>query len=102
MKAPFAVFALLTLAACAPEPPAPVYIAPPPVTNGLVQREPDSCSLSKVQHLRGQPAGAVAAAQTDRATRVVPPGAMITQEYSAERVNFYLDDAGLIARIACG
>lgn len=102
MKAYFSPFALILLAACAPEPPPPVYVAPPPLNNGLTEREPDTCGMSKVQHLRGQPGTAVATAGIDRAYRVIPPRGLVTQEYNAQRIDFFLDDTGLIARISCG
>lgn len=37
-----------------------------------------------------------------RGYRVIPPGAMVTQDFSPARVNLDLDESGLIRRVWCG
>jgi hypothetical protein len=40
--------------------------------------------------------------QAGKAYRVLKPGAQITMDYSADRVNLELDDQGVIQRVWCG
>jgi hypothetical protein len=70
--------------------------------NGLTEREPDTCALTQAEFLRGQPGTLVPTAGLTHPYRIIQPGSIITQEYNAARVNFYLDEAGIIARISCG
>jgi hypothetical protein len=86
MKVGFATLSLLALTACAPVP----------------AQKSDSCGLSDHAYLKGQPAVAVKSAGLKQPYRVVPKGSLVTQDYSAARVNFYLDGQGVIIRIACG
>ena len=102
---------LLLLAACAPTP-EPLVAAVPGIdpltgqpvdlTPGLSDLEPDVCKSAPYRSLIGQPAAAVAAAGIAAPTRVIPLGGIITEEYSSSRINFYLDGAGVIAKISCG
>lgn len=101
MKAAFSLLVLITLVACAPAPRRQPPL-PPPVDDGVLSREPDSCGVRDAAPLRGQPGAAVARAGLKRSFRVIPPGILVTQEYEAQRINFYLDEKGLIARISCG
>lgn len=95
--------ALMLIVGCAPTPdPEPVYVPPPVFDNGLVKREPDSCGADKVSNLLGQPEGMVRTVQMPNEYRIVPFGALVTQEYNAHRIDLYLDEKGLIARITCG
>ncbi len=101
----------LFLAGCtpAPEPLPPTVPGLDPVTGqpvdltpGLNDLEPDVCKGTAYNRLIGQPAAAVATAGIMAPTRVIPLGALITEEYSSARINFYLDGAGNIAKINCG
>ena len=103
----------LTLAACAPTPePEPLIPTVPgidPVTGqpfdltpGLNDLEPDVCKGQMYSGLIGQPAAAVATAGITQPTRVIPLGSLVTEEYSSQRIDFYLDGAGNIAKISCG
>lgn len=80
----------------------PVTGQPVDVTPGLNDLEPDVCNGTAYNRLIGQPAAAVATAGIAAPTRVIPLGALITEEYSSARINFYLDGAGNIAKISCG
>ncbi len=102
-------FAVLLLAACGP---APVRDLPDggagsgpaveDVTPGLNEVEPDLCHAADFAQYLGQPASVLQGVPIGRAYRVVPHGGIITQEYSAGRVNFWLGRSGDIARIGCG
>ncbi|WP_022703235.1 I78 family peptidase inhibitor [Pseudorhodobacter ferrugineus] len=82
--------------------PEPVYVPPPVFDNGLVTREPDSCGVDKLTGLMGQPEGMLRTVQLPAEYRIVPFGTLVTQEYNSHRVDIYLDEKGLIARITCG
>jgi hypothetical protein len=38
----------------------------------------------------------------NRPYRILPPGSMMTMDYSPSRVNFELDENGVVKRIFCG
>lgn len=105
-----AALLLTVLAACVPPPPPepPVSALQPgdvvggDLGQGLVQQEPDLCGLSSYQQYAGQPGTTVQALTFSRPFRVVEFGGIVTQEYDPSRVNFFLDPAGTIVRIACG
>lgn len=110
------------LAACGPAPVEPLPPGAPPAAaspapgeateggdvpadpgiRGLEEREPDVCGASAFQDLVGQPAEAAANLPTDKPVRVIPFGAIVTQEYIPNRINVRLDPEGIIARIDCG
>lgn len=100
----FSRFAALALCvACAPVPPTDL----PPgtrvdVTPGLVEIEPDLCRLGDFQQYVGQPGAVLDGVTIARVHRVIPYGGIVTQEYAAGRVNFWLNPAGNIERIGCG
>lgn len=98
------LFAVLMIGfGCARRPePVAVYVPPPVFDNGLIKREPDSCGAEELSGLMGQPEGMLRTVQISHEYRVVPFGSLVTQEYNAHRVDVYLDENGLIARITCG
>lgn len=104
MKAILPILALsFGLFACAPEPePAPVPDPNVDVTPGLNDREPDTCKAASYAHLIGQPIASLQAAAAGKAVRIIAPGAIVTQEYDAFRIDAHLDDAGNILRLTCG
>ena len=112
MTKAFHVYALLALlGACTPTPEPlpptvpgiePVTGQPVDLTPGLTDLEPDVCKSAPYRGLIGQPAAAVATAGIPAPTRVIPLGGIITEEYSSSRINFYLNGAGMIAKISCG
>ena len=99
-------FPLLLLAACGPAPveaPAPGASTPfIDVTPGLNAVEPDTCHLDDFAQYQGQPAAAVEAAGITRAFRIIPEGGIVTQDYAAGRVNFWLNRRSEVERIGCG
>lgn len=64
------------------------------------------CDAAKVQQLVGQPAdGATAEAQRLSGARTVRrygPGAALTMDYRADRLNVETDAAGVIVKLSCG
>lgn len=107
MKAILPIFILvLGLSACAPEPepePLPLPVDPTiDVTPGLNDREPDTCKAASFGHLIGQPVASLQAAAVGKEIRMIAPGAIITQEYNAFRINAHLDGNGNIFRLTCG
>ena len=108
------LFALaLMLAGCAPiperEPLPPTVPGIDPVTGqpfdltpGLNDLEPEVCKGQIYSGLIGQPGAAVATAGITQPTRVIPLSSLVTEEYSSQRIDFYLDGAGNIAKISCG
>jgi hypothetical protein len=97
MRMPSAALALaLALGACIPAPP---QSAPPPPSGqcdaapaaGLVGREATAELVAEARRLSGA-----------RQARVIRPGQMVTMEYSADRLNLYLDDRNRVERLACG
>ena len=113
MTKAFYAFALaLMLAGCAPTPEPvviptvpgidPVTGQPVDLTPGLNDLEPDVCKGAVYAGLVGQPGTAVALAGIVQPVRVIPLGSLVTEEYSSQRINFYLDGAGNIAKISCG
>jgi hypothetical protein len=103
MKAAFYILAIILLAACTPVPP-PVAQRPAvqPVEYALKQQEPDSCGTARAAVFYGQPAAKIAPSGFPGLYRILPVGAIVTQEYSAERVNFHLDQNGVVSNIDCG
>lgn len=114
MSKAYLLIALVSgLAACAPAPaPEPLPATVPGIdpttgqsydlTPGLNDLEPDVCKGQMYASLIGQPASAVDAAGITQPVRVIPLGSLITEEYSSDRIDFYLDGAGNIAKISCG
>ena len=82
----------------------PMTGMPVDLTPGLNDREPDTCHAANYQYLMGQNEAAVnAAAITERPTRMVTMGGIVSQEeYNSFRVNFHTDAMGTIVRITCG
>ncbi len=69
---------------------------------GLTERLPDTCRLEQVQQYRGQSAAAVEGAGLAMPYRVIGPSDIVTQEYNPTRVNFFLNNGGMVDRISCG
>lgn len=103
MKVAFTIIAGLLLCACTRET-SRVLITPVTVPAQSVweEREPDSCGARDVAALLGQKAAMVEASHLMTTYRVIRKGGIVSQEYNASRLNFYLDEAGTVARIACG
>ncbi|SMY08345.1 I78 family peptidase inhibitor [Flavimaricola marinus] len=93
----FAVFGLLALlAACAPG------TAPTPPGPAIPAVEDDTCGAAPYARLIGQDATALERELIMRQVRVIRPGMVVTMDFSAQRINFEIDDNNRIARIYCG
>ena len=90
---PFTIPALTLalLAACAPA------NMPLPATD-----EPDTCGALEARRHLGQPASKLDAFPLGVSVRIIPFDGAVTMDFSAERLNFYVDQSGRITRVACG
>lgn len=111
-SSPIPLFALLTLAACAPvgsqeTPPSGAVVGEePPVLAGPGLDGP-RCDAAKAQDFVGRKADegtvqAAMAASGAKLVRVLRPGVMVTQDYRGDRLNLQLDGKGMIASATCG
>lgn len=87
--------ALALLAACT--------TTPAPATLSIAQH----CDADAVQPQLGKAAGEDAVETARKAAgaelvRVIKPGQPVTMDFRGERLNLYVDDAGLITRASCG
>ncbi len=92
----WAILAVTALAGCGPA-----------VTEGgapsrAEEEGPDSCFAADHAALVGQPIEALDQSALDQPVRVIPPGGIITMEYSPRRLNVDLDNANNIVRFWCG
>ncbi|MFQ6553680.1 I78 family peptidase inhibitor [Aestuariibius insulae] len=86
---------LLALAACEPAPSVTGDV------EGLDKLTPDTCGAEDYQTLVGQNI-ASATFPADLNDRVIRPGDIVTQEYRPDRVNFRVNDTGVIQSVTCG
>ena len=97
---------VLLLVACGPAPaPVPEPGASTPfvdTTPGWNEVEPNTCHLDEFAQYQGQPGAVVDSAGITRPYRMIPKGGIVTQEYAAARVNFWLNRSGDVERIGCG
>ena len=63
---------------------------------------PDTCGAAGLQSLIGQPEAVIYATTFVGPIRVIRLGQPVTEEYAAERVNFWLDARRRIASVTCG
>lgn len=68
-------------------------------TSGGVRE--DACGASGYQGLIGKSLASVTLPAFSDA-RYIGPDSAVTKDYRLDRINFYLDDQGVITRIACG
>ena len=90
---------LLAVTACATNPPAD---AAPPVRGGTG----GTCDPTNIQQFVGQEATAETQARMKQVSgasivRIVPPGTVITMEYSAQRLTVYTDANNRVEKLAC-
>ncbi len=86
---PLVLCAPLLLAACVE----PV----PPLDPG-----PDACGASGLQYLVGKPGVILDGMRFSQDVRVIQFGTAVTMDYSATRLNFWLDRRDVIERVTCG
>jgi len=64
--------------------------------------EADTCNAAQFAGLVGQPESAVDAAPIFQPIRKIRPGMPVTADFSANRINFNLNDSGIVVSIRCG
>lgn len=79
------------LAACVMEP------APLPPPDNLA-----SCGADRLQYLVGKPGVVLDGMRFSQDVRVIQYGMAVTMDYSATRLNFWLDRRDVIERVVCG
>lgn len=79
---------LVVLAACAADLP--------------VDPSADACGAEPLKNLLGQDMSTLAAMTFPDTTRFIGPGDAVTMDFSPRRLNFDLDEDGVILRIWCG
>lgn len=73
-----------------------VETLPPPV-------EPvGNCGADELQYLVGKPGVLLDGMRFSQDVRVVQPGMAVTMDFKPDRLNFWLDDRDVIARVVCG
>jgi hypothetical protein len=109
MKRMFVAAALAALAACATPAEAPPAAAPAPATPLPATPpppdppQPDACGAYQLQHLVGRPRSEIPVAPDPGKHRVACTTCPVTQDYRADRLNFFFDaNTGLIEQVRCG
>ncbi|MCC5973726.1 MAG: hypothetical protein JJT81_06695 [Rubellimicrobium sp.] len=62
----------------------------------------DTCNANARVMLVGQPASALERVEIVAPVRVIRPNTAVTMDFREDRINFYVDDNGLITNILCG
>ena len=86
------LIALIALAGCAGTPP------PDTADDATAQ---DTCGMSRFQNLIGQDAGTIDRSRLPARTRIITPDMMVTQDFSAERLNIMVGTDGKIGSMRC-
>ena len=97
MKQMLALAAAVTLSACAVTSPVLLGSPLPPLPVG----DADTCNATQYAALIGQDATALERVLLMGQVRVIRPGDAVTMDFRPERINFYIDAANRIERIAC-
>jgi hypothetical protein len=84
-----------------------VLVAPLLLAGCVVTAEPpgdslESCGAVELQSLVGQPGEVLDGMRFSQDVRVIQPGMAVTMDYSAERLNIWLNDREMIERVTCG
>lgn len=90
------VTSVLLLAACVPETD-PRFLGPPIPAPGV-----DACGAAELQDMVGQPRRVLDTIRFAVPVRIIEPGQAVTADFSPNRLNILLDDAGIITEIRCG
>ena len=88
---PLLVCAPLLLSACVMEP------VPMPPPDPLAR-----CGADELQYLLGRPGVVLDGMRFSQDVRVIEHGMAVTMDYSATRLNFWLDRRDVIERVTCG
>lgn len=87
---------ILLLAACVEEP----LPRPAPEPGGIIPQS--TCGADLVQAYVGLPLRLLPPEPVDVIRRVIRPGDAITEDFSLQRQNVYIDASGVIIRLTCG
>ena len=74
--------------------------APPP-ENAEEATQADTCGMSRFAHLVGQAADQIDHSSLPPRTRVITPDMMVTQDFSAERLNIMVGTEGRVGSLRC-
>lgn len=102
-----ALIAFLFLAACvAPTESTTVSNEPPPPPAPVPQNAEeataqDTCGMARFAHLIGTEASAIDRSMLPPRTRIITPGMMVTQDFSAERLNIMTGVDGKVSSMRC-
>ncbi|WP_309667889.1 I78 family peptidase inhibitor [Tabrizicola sp.] len=95
MMKPYVILAAaLALAGCVEEP------TPMPRPGGIIPQS--TCGADLLQDYIGLPVALLPAGRADVTRRVIRPGDAITEDFSLQRLNVFLDDADVITQLTCG
>jgi hypothetical protein len=61
----------------------------------------DTCGVARFRHLVGTPASAIDQSTLPPRTRIITPGMMVTQDFSAQRLNIMTGVDGLVSSMGC-
>jgi PBP1b-binding outer membrane lipoprotein LpoB len=87
--------AVVLLAACASQPPAP---APDTAQEATDQ---DTCGIARFRHLIGTPAADIDRATLPPRTRIITPEMAVTMDFSVERLNIMVGTDGIVGSMRC-
>lgn len=93
MRQPLAALALMALAACVPA------TGGPDPTGGTLE---DDCGAASLQYLVGEDVSQVFAMTFTQPVRIIRPGDVVTMDFSAQRLNFRLDENETVVSVDCG
>lgn len=62
----------------------------------------ETCGAQTMQSFVGQPERALSGATFNGPVRILHPNDAVTMDYSGARLNFAIDDRGIITRVYCG
>lgn len=68
----------------------------------LEEAGPDECGMAENETLVGEPVSLFDEASWPNPVRIIPPGGIVTTEYSPKRLNIDLNSRGEIVRFWCG
>ncbi len=87
---------VLLLAACV-QGTGPRDVGPPVPSTGV-----DACGAAELQDMVGQPRRILQTMKFAVPVRMIEPGQAVTQDYSPNRLNIYINADRTIASISCG
>ena len=80
----------------------PLPSAPDPAPQPLPTPVEDACGASGLQGLVGQSATVLQTMKFATTVRIIQPDMAVTMDYSANRLNIWLNRANRIDRVTCG